>query len=342
MTDGYVNEAREAAGRLLAGHQSALAATLAARLDIEAGLREVLIQARYDALAEDLERVLDVESGLRAIVPGAMPPLPAHAAHRWLAHLSLVSPPERMTLRGDPAVAGEYRVLVYALNAAAALERGRDRALALDRALSLDHGLDRPADRTYALGQDRNLARRLNDDLLADIKLLDNLVGVCSLDLGVLDADLAKARACLDAFTRELTTIADLVHRFSGALARDRIRDLALGLDRARARARTLADECRKRVQGTTGITLGEDPPLFGETAVEEFLNDFTDADLTDADLTGVDLIGVRWTEHGTRWPATVDVRALKSRSEESPSGSGVYVVLPGQPFTAPDTSPAT
>ncbi|WP_419999833.1 hypothetical protein [Streptomyces boninensis] len=333
MTDGFVNEAREAAGRLLAGHQSALAATLAERLDLEAGLREVLIHARYEALAEDLEELLDVESGLRDIVPNAMPLLPPHLAHGPAA---LVSPPERMTLRGDPAVAGEYRVLVYALNAAAALARGRDRALTLDRALALDHGLDRPVDRDHALGQDRDVARRLNRDLVADIKLLDNLVGVCSLDLAVLQSDLARARACLDDLVRELGTITELVRRFSGDLVRDRIRDLALGLDRARARARVLADECRRRVEDTTGITLAQYPPLFGETAVEEFLNDFTEADLSAADLTGVDLIGVRWTEQGTRWPASVDVAALKARSEECPPGSGVYVVLPGQPFTAP------
>lgn len=58
------------------------------------------------------------------------------------------------------------------------------------------------------------------------------------------------------------------------------------------------------------------------------FLDDFTTSDLRAADLSGLDLGGVRWSESGTRWPATVDVDDLKARSEQE--GGGIRVVRSG------------
>jgi uncharacterized protein YjbI with pentapeptide repeats len=59
-------------------------------------------------------------------------------------------------------------------------------------------------------------------------------------------------------------------------------------------------------------------------------LHDFTEADLSAVDLTGVDLEGVRWSERGTRWPASMDVDQLRRVSRETEPGAGVYVVTRG------------
>ncbi|WP_062982926.1 hypothetical protein [Nocardia anaemiae] len=53
-----------------------LRADLAATLDINAGLREVLIPEQHHTLIADLAAGLDIESGLAAIVPEARPRLP--------------------------------------------------------------------------------------------------------------------------------------------------------------------------------------------------------------------------------------------------------------------------
>ncbi|XVV39715.1 hypothetical protein ACQPXT_40615 (plasmid) [Streptomyces sp. CA-100214] len=56
-------------------------------------------------------------------------------------------------------------------------------------------------------------------------------------------------------------------------------------------------------------------------------LDDFTTTDLSDADFHDVDMTGMRWSEHGTRWPAAINVADLKRVSIEEPEGSGVYVI---------------
>lgn len=54
----------------VAGQRRALLDDLAATLDLEAGVREATIPARYAALAADASGVLDVEGGLRDITSG--------------------------------------------------------------------------------------------------------------------------------------------------------------------------------------------------------------------------------------------------------------------------------
>jgi uncharacterized protein YegL len=58
----------EALNRWLATRREGLIESLAAALDIEAGLREVAIQAHHGDLIRDLEHRLDVEAGLGAIL----------------------------------------------------------------------------------------------------------------------------------------------------------------------------------------------------------------------------------------------------------------------------------
>lgn len=57
----------------LRAQQTALDEDLADVLDLEAGLREVLILAQHTALGEDLAATLDLDAGLAAIVPESRP-----------------------------------------------------------------------------------------------------------------------------------------------------------------------------------------------------------------------------------------------------------------------------
>lgn len=66
----------EAVSWLFNEHQRALASELDNVLDIEASLREVLLQYRHDTAMDDLSSVLDVEAGLAAIVPTTPPATP--------------------------------------------------------------------------------------------------------------------------------------------------------------------------------------------------------------------------------------------------------------------------
>ncbi|MBO3752988.1 hypothetical protein J5X84_43675 [Streptosporangiaceae bacterium NEAU-GS5] len=79
------------------------------------------------------------------------------------------------------------------------------------------------------------------------------------------------------------------------------------------------------------GQVLGRDVPVLGEDEVHTFLDDFTTADLRTVTLIGIDLGDVRWSEHGTQWPDGVNVEDLKTRSEETPEGSGIYVIRSGE-----------
>lgn len=56
-------------------------------------------------------------------------------------------------------------------------------------------------------------------------------------------------------------------------------------------------------------------------------LDDFSHADLSEIDLTTVDLVGIRWSERNTRWPPGTDIERLRSASEETEPGSGVFVI---------------
>ncbi|MFD7324285.1 hypothetical protein ACFV9D_24850 [Streptomyces sp. NPDC059875] len=85
-----------------------------------------------------------------------------------------------------------------------------------------------------------------------------------------------------------------------------------------------------KEVQRAIGAALDRNPIALDLDGLYAFLNDFTRADLRTADLEGVDLVGVRWTDSGTSWPSTIDVATLRTRSEESPEGSGIWIVRTG------------
>ncbi|MEU8786105.1 hypothetical protein [Streptomyces sp. NPDC048637] len=314
MTDHHDNEA----DRRLDQHKRALLDDLGAVLDIEAGLREILLQSRHDTLLSDLGTILDVEAGLSAILPPATPPLPAirpdtkaawegsTAAERFFLS---VSPQVRVALRVHPDVIAACRLL----------ERARD----LDQ--SLDHGLV--------------LARLLtfDRDLAADLARALDLALARARDLA-LHLDLDRDRTLALARARDLARILDRLHDLALVLVADLDRDFdravvhVLGqfLSRVRDLSHDFVDICITEVRRCIAGGLDRDLPVLNEDELNAFLDDFTTTDLRTADLDGIDLGGVRWSELGTRWPAAVDIEGLKTRSEEAPPGSGIYVVRSG------------
>ncbi|MBF6183388.1 hypothetical protein [Nocardia otitidiscaviarum] len=109
MTD-YLNDL-SAVTRWLDTHRDQFYAELALRLDIEAGLEEVLLAERHNGLVEEIRDKLDIEAGLANILPPPPVPLPEAAQQphtpgslEWAsAELSGMSLQTRLALRGDYA-----------------------------------------------------------------------------------------------------------------------------------------------------------------------------------------------------------------------------------------------
>jgi hypothetical protein len=290
-------------------------------LDVEAGLRDVLLHSQHAAQRDALDAVLDVESGLAAITPATSPTaVPDARKHSYPPAseqvMRLVSPQERFTLRRDADVLTASRVLDLILDLDRSLDRARNlvldlardiglaRDLGLDIDLALDHALD------HALARANSLAR----DLALDHALAHALARALAFALA-LDRALARTR------TRDDLTL---------DLARDLARDLTHDLARTRERTRGFVRQAIVRTGNAICTVLGRDV-LLTEASVRPFLDDFTTADLRTAQLADIDLTGVRWSETETRWPEEVDIDALKSRSNEIEPGSGVYVIRKGE-----------
>ncbi|WP_217140278.1 hypothetical protein [Streptomyces sp. AC627_RSS907] len=325
-------------------------------LDIEAGLREILIHSRHDTAVDALGTVLNTEAGLAGILPPTPQPQASDTSgtHRHPPtrdFLPTLSPAERMALRGHRDVKAAQRALVLVLDLDLDLPHVLDRAL--DRARALDRTLARVRvrirDRARALAHDLDLARTRDRDrdLARDLNLARDRARDLARDLPhALDLDLARERA-LD-LARGLSLAR--VRRNDGlrdharariladthALVRDldRILDLALiyFLDLARARdlTRDLFSEIRtNEVCRAIGLALHREPPVLDAASVLTLLDDFTHDDLRDTDLRGIDLSGVHWSMR-TQWSPVVDIEALKARSDETPPGSGIWIVRSG------------
>ncbi|MEU0208343.1 hypothetical protein ABZ235_41205 [Streptomyces canus] len=329
-------------------HQRALTNWLDTVLDVETGLREILLQSHYETAMDGLDAVLDVETGLAAIVhtsppppvqaPGPMVTSPSRTSDEYF--LQSVSPPLRMALRANTDVAISHQAFDRA--------RNRNRALALNlnlnRALAFDLALDLVRDLAQALA--RNLDGVLDSDRCR------SLVLVCTPDRARLDDDLHRNRhnrhpTVEHTFHEARSLVCDVAEDlraldrvFAVDLALDRAVDLGrsldLAIDLALDRAITLDinaflfDFRISEIRRSIGLMLGRELPPLGMDSLAAFLDDFTTSDLRTADLVGIDLSGVRWSVKGTWWPAAVDIDDLKTRSEETPAGSGIWVVQSG------------
>ncbi|WP_411107180.1 hypothetical protein [Streptomyces sp. cmx-4-9] len=342
-------------------HGRALADALGDVLDVEAGLREVLVQSRHDEAEGRLEAVLDVEAGLGAIVLAAPPPSfapspspstgreergsaphPRTAAQEFLHS---VSPADRLAARAHPEVTAAGRALDRAVELIRRPDGGHavlERAVDLARDLALDLSRARDLDFDIVLSLDPELGRGLRQALESTGPLGElGLPGAAELerDLAIAqDLNLARARG-LDtarARARDLTRVLDLARllavRLVGADSGPAEHaDQADRADQADQAASDLAGILvgirTEQVGRALALVLRREPPPLDEDAALTFLHDFTAADLRAAELKGVDLGGVHWSEYGTRWPAALDVDELRQRSVEAPAGSHIWVV---------------
>ncbi|GAA1903245.1 hypothetical protein GCM10009716_11500 [Streptomyces sodiiphilus] len=325
----------ETPARRLARHHESFLAELGGLLDIEAGLRDVLLQSRHDSFTDDLAGHLDIEAGLSAVLPAPSipaedlpgPPDPAALASLpdsadVTRFLLSVSSHDRITLRRHPGVLAACRLREHARHLEHTLllayARSRDLTRTLDNAR---YQRVRELVRTLATDLDLGLARSRG----FDPEEVLGLVGEYGLALAralrsELVRDLSQAHA------RALALDRDVDLDFARTLTRTLTRDLGQARDRARSMGRVCSTEVRLAI----GAALGQPLPDLDDSTVTTFLDDFTSSDLRDTDLTGVSLEGVRWSETGTRWPDGTDVEDLKSRSEEAADERGVLVIRSG------------
>lgn len=335
----------QAVDRFLAQCELRLTAYLDNVLDVEAGLREALLPSRHKAAVDRLGVILDVEAGLRAVLPPAassssVPRRPAEGRPDVDRFTWPVRASDRLSLRTNPHVTRAYRALT------------RDVAIAREH-LTRDHARDLDLDLVRALAHDLDQAVSLGVDTERnrDADLERGLERARSLNLAVTNdlergtdrnhphaiiRDLDRVRAMLRVLDRirvrrrwESTSLGLVLDR-----AHSRTRDLELALERVGSHGRVLASTIVNirvnEVVRAIGMVLDGEAPALDKDSVHAFINDFTAADLRAVALEGIDLAGVQWSESGTHWPPEVDVEELKSRSEETPPHSGVWVVRSG------------
>lgn len=358
-----MNDTPQHVGSWLEQHQQVQTAGLDHILDVEAGLREVLLQSHHDAHVHKLDTVLDSEAGLADILPtprGSTSDVPANRAreqsplHPGEYAMQSVSPVERMALRASPRVraavdhtdvaANFYRVLVE-IRAGGSVDATGMLAQCLHDAVGLGLAvIGNREGRTAALLQDvleksaelRHLtpARRRSSGLDA------------ALALGVARA-LSIAGRCMSDFALDrratydnndlITAISDLddaVRKTRNALAHLRgfppTRDHDAAFAEAARESMTLRRVCTATAKHAIEVRLRRRLPSLNDESLHALLEDFVTADLRRADLSGIDLTGVRWSDHGTQWPNALDIDDLRALSEETPAGSGIYVVQSG------------
>ncbi|MFG2825045.1 hypothetical protein ACGFX4_37165 [Kitasatospora sp. NPDC048365] len=343
---------------LVYAHHDDLAQDLAHTLDIEAGLAAILpatasTPATGDAVPLDTGAAINSEDHLQ--------------------HIAALSPQRRLALRHHPLVSASIvaALLVRALELSfdLALARARHRAFArtrdlvhyidLDLARSLDSnfvrvlacardldhnlGVARHRDLKLAsyLGRAGDLAHALEVELAGD---LDRNLDVAPHGDFDLDIDLALAvasdrarilgRLLAHVLIRglDIEVATDLVTGLGRDFVFDVDPDLGQihGLDLLRDLARALVRNLDRAVR-RLGLELVDGAGL---GTLYDLLDDFTQADLRTVDLTGINLEGVRWSEYSTRWPPAVDIERLRSDSQETRAGSGIYVVRPGAAAT--------
>ncbi|KIF76256.1 hypothetical protein QR77_24915 [Streptomyces sp. 150FB] len=322
---GNRNESEKDLTRRLGVYQDGLRESLEGVLDIEAGLREVLLQSRHRRRVDDLATVIDVEAGLAAILPVSSPvptPAPGGAvASPVQDFLRSLTAEKRMALRHHPGGLRAGRLLaltelhdktgvVPAEMTPFVVSFAHEVAQALISEFKRQNGLRQPKTR-YMIHQ---ITQALDTSLLGDGALVRPL----SFAKDLLDAARSMDESVVHLAHELLTTLYALSHLKSDGLksinAHERLPDL-------------FTTAARRAISSALGIPV---PQEFDAGSLKMLLNDFTASDLTTTDLTGIDLSGVRWSEGGTLWPDTVDIHDLKSRSTETPAGSGVYVVRDG------------
>lgn len=309
--------------RFAAPH-AATARDLGRLLDVEAGLREVLVAVEHDATGRSLD--LDVEAGLAAIVPEADPPAPpadatppaGRTAGLVATLLLALDTPSRLALRTHPAI----DVLGTALEIGSALDRAHDLVRALDPARYPGHERANDLARDLERALARTGARHRDDDAALDNDHLRNLDHA-------LNRDIDRARDLA-------RTLADWLGHDHGRIVADALarnlgstRELARNLARGFAHDHTLPPDFSVRLD----LDLDGDRDLgIRARALDLARHDFTTADLRGIDLSGLSLVGLRWSA-ATRWPS--EEWRSQALLDSTELAGGVYEIRSGT-TTAP------
>ena len=315
---------------------AATAADLDAVLDVDAGLREVLIASHHWALGRDLDDMLDLAAGLRAILPHFDLPIlgqittPAphdHGSHEFgrvngavARLLLLMDPSSRLAVRHRPALDAlatafaVARARAIALNIAAAYDVGGDTmAIAgIPFTGALAAALDLAVARAHAL----NVSLDHADDNARVVSAALDIAFASARDLN-LNPDVARGR------DRALTLNLDLSY----------IRDLASSIARACKVDQSLDEAIDRDLDRDLDHTL--DSTVAGELdlVLDQARHDFVTADLRGVDLTGVRLDRLRWSA-ATIWPSDDWLTyALVNSSEIAP---GLYEIRGGTTIHEP------
>ncbi|MER6366700.1 hypothetical protein [Kitasatospora sp. NPDC001527] len=305
-------------------------------LDVEAGLREVMICTQHKNLTEGLDAVLDVEAGLASITSqttartefeeAAAPLYDVGLMHQ---RFELIGPEQRLVLREHPLVTSAIladlliRTVVLAQDLTYGLGFGRYHGMPLKRASFVAQGIARGI--AHELDGRAALAWELRDMAHEIVALLESHYPAID-QAGVIGQILVREMAAtIDQRVRSADhpAIAEFLRACQVFMYAVRGGDLSRAVQEVEYLTRALA------VQVGELLGIGE-PESLDLEFLSEVLDDFTTADLSTADLTQVDLAGVRWSEFRTRWPAEISVDQLREDSRETLPGSGVYIVRPG------------
>lgn len=300
---------------------------LTERLDLEAGLREVLLSAHDQHLLEGFDNRLDLEAGIAAIIP---PPAPFVIEEDPLAD-------------ADTGLSGLLRWVAMVLAAAPLSTRLELRALFAE-------ALRVAAQRTHALAATCTQPIRMHEHLEVDDAGYLDLPTVkrtghirFSRSETNLDADFCEKcdgadasqqdsndqpeeaterqgnRAELSRITwverpinrLDTTAIKEVLYRVSHDSLPPETQELVADIDGYISDLLLQADSLAGKPaytaaeQAARHVVLAE---ILGDlgaflSGLEELLNDFVGADLRDIDLGGVSLEGVRWSAVTTQWP---------------------------------------
>ncbi|MFF8868035.1 hypothetical protein ACF08B_39040 [Streptomyces sp. NPDC015139] len=329
-----------------------LLASLDSVIDVEAGLREILLQADNEIVTQSLSSVIDVEAGLREILPAtrvelrqnpeAVAPQSANGVDKIKAE---ISPAARMMLRANPSftklIAGQHQMEVAEENCRGlsdtvqrlhdALFGGRSMKLAVAVDCSVVF-ISTAENMLITLREIAEMVPRVFDETeeqLEEMVKFGRELGLAIDRASNINREQQRVRR--DSSSRGRQTARELTRDL--ARAQKEVEYRARGLDRiVPTYAMMLAETKFRHFVKNEAQNFLHAPrfPVLTFSEWREFLDDFTAADLRSALLVGVDLAGVRWTLRHTLWPQEIDVEDLLMRSLEIPEGSGVFVVRSG------------
>jgi hypothetical protein len=331
-------------------------------LDIEAGLREILLHSDHDERVESLHGVVDEEAGLAAILEPTpprgegIPPCEEQTIDVGTAqpNVQFLTATERMRLRSVPAIAeaADYLELIETVvdTLSRPVSRIRSGSGGYEMLELVSSTITKVADLLQRHNRyDVNLQQaeaclvnipKMGGTYAAEVSrpqfnqaALSALISVLHLAESAFQWSLRGASSTRDELrlSFEAQKVLDGVRNARNLLIYAAPGPAATPTSSRQAAAVRESDRVLKSCVMTLEVTIeslvDRRVTLLSAALLRLTLDDFTTTDLSDADFHDVDMTGMRWSEHGTRWPAAIDVADLKRVSIEDPEGSGVYVI---------------